>query len=561
MRTSTGTGRLARLMAVPLLIAAGCANSPGDGGGTGGATNTATIEVNGQVATATSPVGTTVATHADTTAPAPPDGFTYPLGAIDIVVAGVAPGSVVDITLALSTPVDTFRKLVDGRWQTFVNDIVTAGSLSADGKTITLRLQDGGRGDRDGVADGTIVDPVAPALATSLTITTDELPLRTSTQPYSVQLEAAGAQGPVTWSLTTTGPYPAPTAGSGTDLTASGLLTIAPDSWSTLFSVEADDGVSTARRMYVVMNDNGAQLSPPPSTAPLPDGVHLGVSRVYSCPGENNCGTWFGAYTTGGASIPLTSSNVLSLAGTPSSDGTSWVSPDGSLMSSSAALIDTSTGLTRVALDPPPTGSLRSFSPGSDQLLVADNITGLHQIYNTSDGHLVRSFTTDPSEQALLWSPVTAEVVALSGSGSVQIYSTTDSSGSSDRTVPIPSGCSGVYDWSITGRLALRCADNVTTISAQDGSDIRVVVSNACGGGRCDYIGGGLSHLMINQLVGLVKYSPNGQHLAMSAISWGGPAPAEMRIITSPDTPSAPLTIQVSDTAEGGHPWILGAWR
>ncbi|WP_319521194.1 choice-of-anchor U domain-containing protein [uncultured Desulfosarcina sp.] len=48
-----------------------------------------------------------------------------------------------------------YKYFPDSGWQTYTNAL-----LAADGKSVTLTLVDGGRGDEDGVANGVIVDPI-----------------------------------------------------------------------------------------------------------------------------------------------------------------------------------------------------------------------------------------------------------------------------------------------------------------------------------------------------------------------------------------------------------------
>lgn len=132
-----------------------------------------TITVGGESVVVTGPAGSTVtAAAADTGALPPlPDGLEFPLGAVDITVADVEPGAVVSVRVQLQTPVETVRKLIAGVWDPFAPDGTTGATLSSDGRTITLLLVDGGRGDSDGVADGTIHDPLAPANLTAATPT------------------------------------------------------------------------------------------------------------------------------------------------------------------------------------------------------------------------------------------------------------------------------------------------------------------------------------------------------------------------------------------------------
>lgn len=128
-------------------------------------TNIDTIDVGGQTITVTGPTGTTVAAaSADLGAlPATPPNLEFPVGALDLQVAGVVPGSVVTITVSLEQGVDSAFKLLGGVWDPFAFDGTTGLTVAPDGLTITVLVQDGGAGDADGVADGTVIDPLLPA--------------------------------------------------------------------------------------------------------------------------------------------------------------------------------------------------------------------------------------------------------------------------------------------------------------------------------------------------------------------------------------------------------------
>lgn len=134
---------------------------PPDPGG-----STATIDVGGQTVTVVGPEGSTVSVASVDLAslPEPPADLELPVGALSIDVVGVSPGSVASVTVTLEEPVDSVLKLLGGVWDPFDPDGTTGASLSADGLAITLLLQDSGRGDIDGVADGKISDPLLPGI-------------------------------------------------------------------------------------------------------------------------------------------------------------------------------------------------------------------------------------------------------------------------------------------------------------------------------------------------------------------------------------------------------------
>jgi hypothetical protein len=103
-------------------------------------------------------------------APAPaspplPPGASLDAGVISFALGGVEVGGAVDIDLHLSggTTATDYLKLQGGSWVT-----LPPGAFSVDGNVITLHLVDGGVGDEDGMADGVITDPGAPARVPAL---------------------------------------------------------------------------------------------------------------------------------------------------------------------------------------------------------------------------------------------------------------------------------------------------------------------------------------------------------------------------------------------------------
>ena len=80
------------------------------------------------------------------------------VGSLGYEVAGIRPGTAITVRLRLpvgSTPTEVY-KLLGGEY-------VNVGSIATiSGRTIALRLTDGGVGDTDGEANGVIVDPVVP---------------------------------------------------------------------------------------------------------------------------------------------------------------------------------------------------------------------------------------------------------------------------------------------------------------------------------------------------------------------------------------------------------------
>ena len=126
----------------------------------------------------TAPEGTVV-----TAAPAPPaglppapQGLGLPVGALDVQIEGVTPGSLARITLALSQPADTLPQAGRRGMGPFRHRRGHRRSRCPPTASPSLDVRDGGRGDNDGLADGRIADPIALGDITSLTILTDALP-------------------------------------------------------------------------------------------------------------------------------------------------------------------------------------------------------------------------------------------------------------------------------------------------------------------------------------------------------------------------------------------------
>lgn len=94
--------------------------------------------------------------------PAPPAGLVLPYGLIAFEITGIEPGSTVTVTIELPGPATEYWKFQNGEWFPLTD-------AAFDGNMLTLTLTDGGLGDASGVADGTIVDPGAPAVRASFT--------------------------------------------------------------------------------------------------------------------------------------------------------------------------------------------------------------------------------------------------------------------------------------------------------------------------------------------------------------------------------------------------------
>jgi hypothetical protein len=104
--------------------------------------------------------------------PAAPPNATFPYGVLSFSLRGVTAGGTATIDVELPEPVNAYYMLSpDGTgWQLFDWDGMTGAQF--DGNVVHLTVQDGGRGDADGVANGTVVNYVndgAPAISVSPT--------------------------------------------------------------------------------------------------------------------------------------------------------------------------------------------------------------------------------------------------------------------------------------------------------------------------------------------------------------------------------------------------------
>lgn len=122
---------------------------------------TAEIAVNGgQTVTVSVASGTLVNARTVAAPAALPADFDFPIDFIAFDIREIAVGATVAVTVQLPAGIvaDTYVKCANGSCAPFAAAVV-------DGTRITLELTDGGAGDADGVADGVILDPGAPAIA------------------------------------------------------------------------------------------------------------------------------------------------------------------------------------------------------------------------------------------------------------------------------------------------------------------------------------------------------------------------------------------------------------
>lgn len=97
----------------------------------------------------------------------PPAGVDFPNGVFSFDITGLSNGQSVEVTLTLPAGAmpTTYYKFQGGGSFEFLFDGTEGAQIS--GNVVTLTLVDGGVGDADGTANGTIVDPGAPGLTST----------------------------------------------------------------------------------------------------------------------------------------------------------------------------------------------------------------------------------------------------------------------------------------------------------------------------------------------------------------------------------------------------------
>jgi hypothetical protein len=234
-------------------------------------------------------------------------------------------------------------------------------------------------------------------------------------------------------------------------------------------------------------------------------------------------------------------------------------------------VVDADSGGELASLEPEPgfAFAYASFSPDGAYLALIGGPGGAAWIYDTSDWHVTRSVVPPFGPSMLTWAPDSTEF-AFGGDlteGAINAYSSTDPSGVSDRTflLPTPSCSMGrPVDWSVTDRLAVVCPgdggvtpSSVLTLSAADGSDVRVVATGGCSASLCIQYAGPASFPL--------RFSPSGEYLVVSELlsdpTFSG-LPSS-RIGFTSDVAPGPLTYLTSPLESAGpYAMTMGnAWR
>ena len=146
-------------------------------------------------------------------------GFIFPYGMFSYNVTNLTPGATVTVTITTPTTIPMGSKVFKCQNGNLVD--FSAFSTQIDANTFRLTLRDGGQGDADGLANGTIVDPCGPAY-----------PATTSRHGSSAQLPTVAQP-------------PAPIANIAVENTSISLAKVAPGAPVTVTADVANKGTAS----------------------------------------------------------------------------------------------------------------------------------------------------------------------------------------------------------------------------------------------------------------------------------------------------------------------------
>lgn len=376
------------------------------------------------------------------TLPSPPAGVTFPNGVFTFSLA-VAPGATVDVQFTLPRPISSYYKLDSQGWSLFCDIDCASGSV------LILTLTDGGRGDADGVANGVIVDPGAPAVSSlgapvandDSFATSRDVPLTipppgvlgNDTDPDGDLLTAALVSGPAHGTLL---------------LNPDGSFSYTPASafaGGDSFTYSANDGTaaSNVATVSLMLED---QTAPSVTIATPGDGAsytqYQFVAADYSCqdePGGSGLASCSGPVLDGSPIDTATVGNhSFTVTGTDNAGNPGTVTHTYTVVDTIAPIVT----IDQASGQADPTGS----SPINFQVVFSEPVNG----FGDSSGDVALSGTAGATTVVLTGGPTTYSVAVsgMTGNGTV--------------IASIPAGAA--TDAAGNGNMASTSTDNTVTI-------------------------------------------------------------------------------------------------
>jgi hypothetical protein len=372
-----------------------------------------------------------------------------------------------------------------------------------------------------------------------LVITTDSVPLAQFGQPYSFQLQSAGAVGTVTWSVLSPG-MPA-----GITLAPSGVLSGTPTTSGGPVRVQANDQARAVTKLLIVGAGSADSHSATATGGVLPEGSNIVFGTISPTSCSPSCPSpWVARFLSNGTISPISSvaisdlrdfaSGFLNPAGTWAvtfTPGTTLSDPP----TGPVTVVDAKTGAPLLAIEPSSSFQvgLEAFSPDGAFFALEDINGSLLRVFNTTTWAVVRTIALDANSFGqFVWSPDSTEIASVSGSSPARL-SIASVTSATERTITLADhDFCNLGDWGRTNRFALGCDAAIVTISAVDGSDERVVVP-PCAQSDC---------VVAND----PRFSPSGNWMAVheetTTVTPGPQTVTKAALAILPDTPAAPST-------------------
>jgi hypothetical protein len=219
-------------------------------------------------------------------------------------------------------------------------------------------------------------------------------------------------------------------------------------------------------------------------------------------------------------------------------------------------VVDAETGAPIALEHPLVQGGWAAFSPNGEWLASVDPTAGVIRLIDTTTWTTQRTVPM-LNGCCLRWSADGDELVlgATYTAEGTDLPIVSPGNPSADRTITVAGEyCGSVNEWGPTDRIIVSCTAKLVTLSAVDGSDVRLLAQTGCPGGSSPCV-------TYDETGGQARFSPSGSHIVTvervdPTDPWNQSAPT--RVVIMEDAASAALTPLTSATFPGPG---LGMWR